>query len=326
MYFANTPLVTPPPRAAAARSPEALARAAGAQDTLYDCETGPNACGLGPSDTRCAVSASLCNTGQAAAVPGSAVYCPLDLPGDGLPNGAGQYCYASQEACEQGANYCSSSTTPCDVSFATCATGIVATTNWSFFCPLDNPVGATSTGGGQFCYDTAFDCVNGPNACGASTPCIVDNSVCATGRALANPNASYFCPYDLPPNSQPNGAGQVWARSRDAASPTRTSRRSADARAGTSRARRRARAQLCYLSSEACANGTNSCAWNGTPCSADDALCSTGRAAAGLDANYRYICEADLPTGGLPNGAGSLPHTTIAPAHTPALCCSRHVA
>ena len=49
--------------------------------------------------------------------------------------------------------------------------------------------------------------MNGPNLCDGSNPCVMDAATCSTGVAggLTEPSHNYWCPFDLPVNSLPNG-------------------------------------------------------------------------------------------------------------------------
>lgn len=234
--------------------------------TAQGCLDGPNACS---SNTKpCNKLTDTCSTGQAAADPLAVYLCSTDLSNQSLPNGAGQFCFATKDSCTNSPNACGPKV-PCKLDTASCSTGVATqdnVTNW--YCPADQPKGGVPSGSGEFCYDTALDCHNGPNGCSIEKPCILDYPTCATGQAAGLPASNWFCPIDLPPKSVPNGAGQ-----------------------------------LCYNDVDSCHAGPNSCQGSGTQCTADKAMCATGQASS---SGYTFFCKNDLPPKSLPNAFGAL--------------------
>ena len=155
----------------------------------------------------------------------------------------------------------------------TCATGLAGPLPVTYTCNATYPPGSLPNGAGQLCYDTLANCVGGPNACNDSSPCLPSPSICGTGVVGPTPS-SYFCPLDMPPNSQPNGGGQ-----------------------------------LCYNLATDCNNGPNYCAENSnSACALDTATCGTGIVG---PTSLNYFCSYDQPQtttlgkpGSLPDAAG----------------------
>ena len=135
-------------------------------DTSQNCLAGPNGCdGANP----CELDLATCATGAAGGLPDPAHnwICPLDLPLNGLPNGAGHICYTDAASCNHGPNSCHAYTNlkavgtgsvRCTFEPAICATGQAggATSGppYNFFCMSDMPAGSVPTGSGALCYDT----------------------------------------------------------------------------------------------------------------------------------------------------------------------------
>ena len=95
-----------------------------------------------------------------------------------LPDGAGTNCYFSQSDCLSGPNPCTGQT-ECTADYTACSTGQAGPTAAWYFCARDAPVGSLPDGGGELCYDSAAHCFNGPNPCGVSSPCALDQVGCA---------------------------------------------------------------------------------------------------------------------------------------------------
>lgn len=164
------------------------------------------------ADHPCTVDYTSCSTGPAGGS-GSNYYCDLDSPKNALANGAGSWCYNSFDACNSGANNCGNDTLPCEQNPSFCSTGVASgvssTYNWA--CLLDVPPGALPMASGAYCYSNSLSCLQGPNGCSVSYPCLQMYATCSTGLAGGSRSHSYFCPHDIPNGAIPNGGGQAWA-------------------------------------------------------------------------------------------------------------------
>jgi len=201
-----------------------------------------------------------CSTGLAGGSRSHSYFCPFDIPNGAIPNGGGQLCYNSVEACSQGPNSCNTTLNPalCEPQLGICSTGQAAGTGlatvalhdsgatagvvgYNFFCLTDLPAGSLPAGSGAVCYQSQDQCSNGPNGCNATVPCQQNFQECPTGIAGSDPVPhTWMCPLDYPTGAQPNGFGG-W----------------------------------CYSDSIACMEGPNSCT-NSAPCALDLTTCSTG--------------------------------------------------
>ena len=247
-------------------------------DSVENCEqSNNNACGPNPA-VRCSQDTEICTTGQAGPLPAATFTCSGTYPPGSLPNGGGQLCYDSYADCVYGPNACND-TVPCVLDPATCSTGVAGPTKNNYFCPQDMPVNGLPNGGGQLCYASTNDCVQGPNFCSDPSSCVVDTDTCGTG--MVGPTAkNIFCRFDQPqtlsaspttPGSLPNAAGGN-----------------------------------CYFSQSSCLTGPNPCV-GATECLADFTICSTGQA--GPTAAW-FFCQKDLAYGSLPDGGGELCYAT----------------
>ena len=219
-----------------------------------------------------------CATGQAGPLPATFT-CPATYPPNSLPTGGGQLCYLAFADCVGGPNACND-TVPCVQDPATCATGAAGPTANSFFCPADMPPNSLPNGGGQLCYRTVDDCLNGPNYCDATT-CIANTATCSSGIVGPSPDLNTFCQYDQPqtqlatpatPGSLPNAAGGN-----------------------------------CYYSQADCLIGPNACDDPSAECLPDYTTCSTGQAG---PTSAWYFCQKDLPVGSAADGGGELCYST----------------
>ena len=190
--------------------------------TLSSCLNAPNACLLNGT-YQCTPRPDLCGTGMAANS-GSVWTCSSDLPAGALPNGGGNYCYLDQSSCDNALNACnapdpflgqlnsgnySASLVLCQQNPATCATGVASGSGNVWTCPLDPPTGSVPAGSGEPCYDSAYDCLQGPNPCSINEPCIYDLASCATGQAAGMATSNWICPATRVPGAVPNGAGAM---------------------------------------------------------------------------------------------------------------------
>ena len=256
-------------------------------DTAAHCMSGTNRCN---ATHPCRIDTALCATGPSAGT--NAIYiCDLGVPPLSSPNGAGMYCYASAVACANGPNACNSSS-PCDLDFNLCSTGVAGSQGrtYNFFCPFDLPSGAQPTADGNLCYDSFFGCQVGPNACNSSIPCTQDYQSCFSGDATAVANTqavyTYTCPLSKPAGSYPTASGV-----------------------------------MCYTSFASCMSGPNACGVSNftTNCTQAGWFCGTGAAAA---AGASWLCQAELPTGALPNSAGVQCYSTASDCHAGPSGCS----
>ena len=109
-----------------------------------------------------------------------------------------------------------------------CSTGIAGGLgDFTWFCPSDLWPNSMPNGGGQSCFTSAQDCIDGPNSCGTETPCSLDVGMCATGMAGGSGHLAtvlhlsggagaagsavmgyqWFCESDQPLGSLPTGSG-----------------------------------------------------------------------------------------------------------------------
>ena len=237
-----------------------------------------NACGPSPALTQCSSDFEYCTTGQAGPLPTATYTCKTSYPPGSLPNGGGQLCYNSYANCVYGPNACGDNA-PCVLDVTTCSTGVAGPTTNNYFCPLDTPTNSLPNGGGQACYSTSSDCLNGPNYCTSPSNCVTNYPTCSTGVAGPTP-MNTFCVFDQPLT--------LWN--------TPTTPGSLPDAAGTN----------CYFSQQDCLNGPNPCTGQ-TECTADYTICSTGQA--GPTAAW-YFCAKDSPVGSLPDGGGELCYNT----------------
>ena len=216
----------------------------------------------------------------------------------------------------------------------TCATGQAGPLPVTYTCKASYPPGSLPTGGGQLCYASYANCIGGPNACTDTVPCILDAATCATGVAGPTSN-NYFCPLDMPSNSQPNGGGQLcYASLADCKNgPNYCSDASTcvtnTATCGTGMAGPTTKNTFCsfdqpqtlkdtpsvpgslpdaaggncYYSQSDCLNGPNACLNTATECLADFTTCSTGQAG---PTNAWFFCQKDFAYGSIADGGGQL--------------------
>ena len=249
-------------------------------DTQANCEaSNNNPCGPAPS-TRCAPDTMTCATGQAGPLPVTYT-CSATYPPGSLTTGGGQLCYDSYNDCVGGPNACND-TAPCMLDPATCGTGVAGPTSNNYFCPLDMPSNSLPDGGGQLCYNSATDCINGPNYCSDSNTCVTDTATCGTG-AVGPTSYNTFCKFDQPQtlSTSPASPGSL-----------------PDAAGGN-----------CYFTQSDCLKGPNACVNAATECLPDYTTCSTGQA--GPTAAW-FFCAKDFAYGSVADGGGELCYGTSA--------------
>ena len=266
------------------------------------CLDAPNAC---LHEKECVLNTATCANGIAGPSPYN-TFCVYDQPNThavpaddknlptpgSLPNAAGGNCYHTKVDCLNGPNACFLDT-ECLPDYASCSTGQAGPTDFWFYCAHDTPVGSKADGGGQLCYDTAKSCFNGPNACGADTPCLVDKPSCSTGPAGPSPN-NYVCEEDIP-------IGQE------------THLHALSSGSGV----------LCWETVADCVGGPNGCTTAGKDClmtNVTQTICSSGQAAANNFGN-NVVCLKDIPTGGIANAAGKWCYDTLDHCHKGTNAC-----
>jgi len=243
-------------------------------DTAANCHnSNSNPCNTDTGAKQCKADVMVCATGQAGPMPATFT-CESVYPPGSLCNGAGQYCYNTYANCVGGPNACSDKD-PCMLDAATCSTGAAGPTVNNWFCPKDMPANSLPNGGGQLCYATTNDCVNGPNACSDGKTCKLNTATCGTGQ-VGPTSLNTFCNYDQPntqektpdtPGSLPNAAGGN-----------------------------------CYASQSECLNGPNACLTS-SECTADFTTCSTGQAG---PTSFWHFCAKDFAIGSVADGGGQL--------------------
>jgi len=272
-------------------------------DTKTSCLNAPNACVLNDTSATgtfsCTPRPDLCGTGMASNS-GNVWICAADLPQGALPDGGGNYCFDNVVDCSNAMNACngynaflanlnsgnfSASQVYCVQNPSTCATGIASGSGNVWTCPLDPPPGSVPTGSGELCYDTAYNCLQGPNSCGVTTPCTYDTATCSTGQ-VAGFSSNWYCAATRIVGGVPNGAGA-----------------------------------MCYASNGDCLNGTNLCAPQTNPCYQSPALCNTGQGAGQVPPTdpvlarswmpATWYCPTDTPPNAYPNGFGSYCYTDV---------------
>ena len=249
------------------------------------CANGPNPCGTA---FPCENNPSMCATGAAGNANNLdhgnafAFYCALSTPHNALPNGGGQLCFSTQDACDSGPNACSGSV-PCTAEPSLCATGIAAGSGNVFVCALSLPNGSMPNGGGRLCYDSQQNCLLGPNTCD-NTTCSLQVSRCATGMAVgALQPYQWLCSNDINPTSKATGSGTY-----------------------------------CYSTPVSCETAANGCGID-VPCVQEPSYCATGKAA---QSGFTYICPLDLVFEALPTGAGELCYRSQAACNVGPNACS----
>ena len=245
-----------------------------------DCEaSNNNPCGPNPpSPMRCSADAAACATGPAGPLPVTFT-CRASYPPGALPSGGGILCYDSYPNCVGGPNACGGDIT-CVMDPSVCSTGMAGPSSNKYFCPKDLPPSSLPNGGGQLCYNSVGDCLNGPNYCTDSATCVTNAATCGTGM-VGPMKLNTFCQFDQP-NTQ-------------AATPATPG--SLPAASGAN----------CYFSQSECLTGPNACT-DATACLPDYVTCSTGQAG---PTNAWFFCQGDLKyAGAVPNGGGQLCYLT----------------
>ena len=172
-------------------------------ETAAACVSGPNSCG---ASEPCSLRVATCSTGAVSSL-GWHYFCDSSMPFGAIPNGAGQLCFNSTDACLLAPNGCSTSNGyDCVNNTALCSTGQAGGSGSYAVCEQDIPPGAIANGAGSWCYDSPESCAQGTNGCNSAQPCVLSVADCATGLAT-NQGHSYFCTTDVPAGSMPNGAG-----------------------------------------------------------------------------------------------------------------------
>ena len=138
------------------------------------------------------------------------------------------------------------------------------------------PANSLPNGGGQLCYSSSNDCINGPNYCSDDKTCVLNTATCANGQ-VGPTDKNTFCQFDQPqtPVATPDKPGSL-----------------PDAAGGN-----------CYYSQADCLNGPNACTNKASECLADYTTCSTGQAG---PTNAWFFCQKDFAYGSMADGGGQL--------------------